>query len=148
MGQATVVKTASTPRSGITGRDRRTPNGAREETASESNTGRACSPDVGAAVKPYVSGRELAQLTPWTNDAIEAMVRRGILQEGREWFRPLGRRERVFKWQAIVDRIEGDRHGPPRDGAAGAGASATGRADRIPMANGGELIVTAQTDKA
>jgi hypothetical protein len=50
----------------------------------------------------------LAQWTPWTPDAIEKMVRRGVLVRGVHYFQPFGRRGRlVFKWGAIVALIEG-----------------------------------------
>lgn len=58
--------------------------------------------------KPYLSADELAQWTPWTLDAIEKMVRRGVLLRGVHYFQPFGRRRRlVFKWSAIVALIEG-----------------------------------------
>jgi len=56
------------------------------------------------ACKPYLSVAELAQLTPWTNQAIRTMVSRGVLREGEHYFH-VGRRP-VFKWAAIVAFIE------------------------------------------
>jgi hypothetical protein len=57
--------------------------------------------------KPYLSAEELAQRTPWTLDAIEKMVRRGILVRGQHYFQPTGQRGRlIFKWAAIVSLIE------------------------------------------
>lgn len=55
--------------------------------------------------KPYVSVKELTELTPWTEEAVRTMMRKRILVEGRHYFR-VGRRD-VFKWEAIVDFIEG-----------------------------------------
>jgi hypothetical protein len=54
--------------------------------------------------KPYVSVKELTELTPWTEEAIRSMMRKGVLVEGKHYFR-VGRRD-VFKWDAIVDFIE------------------------------------------
>jgi hypothetical protein len=57
--------------------------------------------------KPYLSAEELAQRTPWTLDAIEKMIRRGVLVRGRDYFQPTGQRGRlIFKWAAIVSLIE------------------------------------------
>jgi len=54
--------------------------------------------------KPYLSIAELAQLTPWTDQAIRTMISRGIFREGVHYFY-VGRRP-VFKWTAIVGFIE------------------------------------------
>jgi len=62
------------------------------------------------ALKPYLSIAELAQLTPWTDQAIRTMISRGVFREGQH-FVYVGRRP-VFKWAAIVGFIE---QGPPRD---------------------------------
>ncbi|MFI5366714.1 MAG: hypothetical protein ACHQ4J_13945 [Candidatus Binatia bacterium] len=57
--------------------------------------------------KPYISAEELAQRTPWTLDAIEKMIRRGVLVRGRHYFQPTGQRGRlIFKWATIVALIE------------------------------------------
>jgi hypothetical protein len=57
--------------------------------------------------KPYLSAEELAQRTPWSLDAIEKMIRRGILVRGQHYFQPTGQRGRlIFKWAAIVTLIE------------------------------------------
>jgi len=59
-------------------------------------------------LRPYVSAQQLAELTPWTPDAIEKMVRRGVLRRGMHYFQPGGRRTQlIFKWSAIEDLIEG-----------------------------------------
>jgi hypothetical protein len=55
--------------------------------------------------KPYLSIRELAEVTPWTEQAIRTMISKGILREGEHLFH-VGRRP-VFKWDAIVAFIEG-----------------------------------------
>ena len=54
--------------------------------------------------KPYLSIAELAQLTPWTDQAIRTMLSKGKLQEGVHFFY-VGRRP-IFKWAAIVAFIE------------------------------------------
>ncbi len=57
-----------------------------------------------ARPKPYVSIRELSELTPWTDQAIRTMISKGVLREGEHFFH-VGRRP-VFKWEAIVRFIE------------------------------------------
>ena len=60
------------------------------------------------APRSYVTAEQLAALTPWTIAAIEKMVRRGVLKLNVHWFQPFGRRsQRIFKWEAVVDLIEG-----------------------------------------
>jgi hypothetical protein len=60
-----------------------------------------------ANARPYLSAEQLCGLTPWTLDAIEKMIRRGILVRGRHYFQPTGQRGRlIFKWAAIVALIE------------------------------------------
>jgi hypothetical protein len=54
--------------------------------------------------KPYLSIRELSELTPWTEQAIRTMMTKGLLREGDHFFH-VGRRP-VFKWDAIVSFIE------------------------------------------
>jgi hypothetical protein len=57
--------------------------------------------------RAYLSAEQLAELTPWTPDAIEKMTRRGVLMRGVHYFQPFGRRGRLlFKWDAIIDLIE------------------------------------------
>jgi hypothetical protein len=59
-------------------------------------------------VRPYLSAEQLCALTPWTPDALEKLVRRGVLKRGVHYFQPFGRRGRLFfKWSAIVALIEG-----------------------------------------
>jgi hypothetical protein len=56
----------------------------------------------------YLSAEQLAARTPWSTDAIEQMVRRGVLKANVHFFQPFGRRsQRLFKWDAIVELIEG-----------------------------------------
>ena len=61
------------------------------------------SPELRAA-KPYLCAEELAELTPFTEEAIRTMVKRKELMEGIHYFR-VGRRI-VFKWLAVVEFIE------------------------------------------
>jgi hypothetical protein len=59
-------------------------------------------------LRAYISAEQLAALTPWTPDAIEKMMRRGLLVRGVHYFQPFGRRSRLlFRWDAIVALIEG-----------------------------------------
>jgi len=60
--------------------------------------------DRSPSAKPYVSAQELADLTPWTENAIKNMIRRGVLREREHYFH-VGRRL-VFRWDAIVALIE------------------------------------------
>jgi hypothetical protein len=76
--------------------------------------------------RAYLSAAQLAQCTPWTEDAIRRMVSRGILRRGVHVFQPLGPRSQlVFRWEAIVELIEGraaparppEEEGPDVEGA-------------------------------
>ncbi|MFN8544619.1 MAG: hypothetical protein U0807_10515 [Candidatus Binatia bacterium] len=59
-------------------------------------------------IPPYLSADQLAQLTPWSVQAIRRMQRRGVLRHGVHWFQPTGRGGSVLlKWAAIVELIEG-----------------------------------------
>ena len=49
---------------------------------------------------------EVAELTPWTEDAIRAKIRRGELRAGEHYFQEGHRGRLIFKWDAIVDEIE------------------------------------------
>ena len=61
-----------------------------------------------ASVRPYLSAEQLCELTPWTPDALQKLMRRGVLKLGVHYFQPFGRRGRVFfKWGAVVALIEG-----------------------------------------
>ena len=52
--------------------------------------------------KPYLYAEELAALTPWTLEEIDAKVKRGTLRLGVHYFQERYRARRVFKWDAIV----------------------------------------------
>jgi len=66
------------------------------------------------AAREYLSIRQLAQLTPWSTDAIEKMVRRGTFQRGVHYFQPSGTRTQlIFKWGAIVSWLESTSDGRP-----------------------------------
>jgi hypothetical protein len=81
--------------------------------------------------KPYLSASELSELTPWTEDAIKHLMRKGILQRGVHWFH-FGRRI-VFKWSAVVGLIESEgRDRERRDGVD---------VVKVPMLNGGFAYV-------
>ena len=54
--------------------------------------------------KPYLSIRELSELTPWTDQAIRTMMAKGIFREGTHFFHV--RRRPVFKWDAVIAFIE------------------------------------------
>jgi hypothetical protein len=63
--------------------------------------------------KPYVSIAELAQLTPWTEQAIRTMISKGIFVEGKHYYH-VGRRT-VFKWKQVCQFID---EGRPASSAA------------------------------
>jgi hypothetical protein len=57
--------------------------------------------------QPYLYAEELAELTPWSVEAINTKVKRGELRQGVHYFQEQGRARRIFKWSAIVEAIEG-----------------------------------------
>ena len=58
-------------------------------------------------MKPYLYIEELAALTPWTAQAIRKKVQRGELRAGVHYFQENYRARLIFKWEAIVQLIEG-----------------------------------------
>jgi hypothetical protein len=63
--------------------------------------------------KPYLSIRELAAVTPWTEQAIRTMMAKGVFSHGKHFFY-VGRRP-IYKWAAIVLFIEQrEEHPEPR----------------------------------
>jgi hypothetical protein len=49
----------------------------------------------------------LAEAGPWSADAIEKMIKRGIFRRDVHYFQPFGHRTKLlFKWTAIVTLIE------------------------------------------
>ena len=89
--------------------------------------------------KPYFGIEDFPKLTPFSEEAIRAKVRRGELVEGKHFFR-VGRRL-IFKWEAIVAWIEkADRVSEPLV-AQPQSSSAYGPLpdDAIPLARGGYL---------
>ena len=59
-------------------------------------------------LREYLSIEQFAALGPWSADAIEKMIRRGVLRRDVHYFQPFGPRTRlIFKWTAIVTLIEG-----------------------------------------
>ncbi len=58
-------------------------------------------------MREYLYIEHLDGLTPWTREAIETMVRRGVFRRGVHYFQPGGRRGRIiFKWSKVVEFIE------------------------------------------
>jgi hypothetical protein len=50
----------------------------------------------------------LAQLTPWTPDAIRTMISRGLFKLGVHYYKPHGPGSRpIFCYRAVVDYIQG-----------------------------------------
>lgn len=75
---------------------------------------------VAATPKPYLYAEQLAELTPWSVEAINTKVKRGELRHGVHYFQEYGRGRRIFKWAAIVDAIEG------REAPSGQGTTTQG----------------------
>ena len=69
--------------------------------------------------RPYMNTEQLAAVTPWTPKAIARLVARGVLVRGVHYFTlsGAGRRKLIFKWDTIVQLIEGRAAGaaPGRD---------------------------------
>jgi hypothetical protein len=58
-------------------------------------------------VPPYLCIHGITLLAPWTVDAIEKKIARGVLKLGIHYFQPSGHRtERIFKWSEIIKLIE------------------------------------------
>ena len=73
-----------------------------------------------AIVRSYLYIDQLAQVGPWSPDAIRTMISRGIFKLGVHYFKPHGANGRpIFSWDAIVKYIEGDEDKPgDEDGIA------------------------------
>lgn len=58
-------------------------------------------------MREYVYIEQLAELTPWSQDAIRTMMARGKFKRGVHYFKPHGEHSRpIFSWKAIVEYIE------------------------------------------
>ena len=89
-----------------------------------------------ASHREYLYIEQLAELTPWTEDAIRTMVARGKFKLGVHYFKPQGLNSRpIFSWEAVVKYIEVD------DNASRAG-------DVIPLADGTMIDLNETTAKA
>jgi hypothetical protein len=62
--------------------------------------------------RAYLYIKQLAEVTPWSQDQIRQMICRGMFKEGVHFFRPAGGRP-VFCWKAVRDFIEGKLGGNP-----------------------------------
>jgi len=68
---------------------------------------RGAPPPAPNGVPPYISTEQLAELTPWSVQAINTMRKRGIFKVGVHYFQPAGKGGQViFKWAAVVELIE------------------------------------------
>ena len=79
--------------------------------------------DAGARpiAKPYQYIEELAELVPWSVEAIRKKVQRGELKQGVHYFQERARGRLIFKWEAIValiERVTTDRTHPDAPAAA------------------------------
>lgn len=69
-------------------------------------------------MREYLYIEQLAELTPWTPQAIRTLVSRGKLKQGVHFFRPLGPTSRpIFRWSAIQEFIEGSQAGEANENA-------------------------------
>lgn len=70
--------------------------------------------DRTGTTRQYLYVDQLAELTPWTPDAIRTMIARGVFKLGVHYFKPSGPNSRpIFSWAAIVDFIENEQQAPP-----------------------------------
>jgi hypothetical protein len=75
-------------------------------------------------MRQYLYIEQLAELTPWSEDAIRTMMARGKFKRGMHYFKPHGENSRpIFSWQAIVEYIENERQ-------------SSGPGDTVRLANG------------
>jgi len=59
-------------------------------------------------VREYLYIDQLAELTPWSADAIRTLIARGVFKEGTHYYKPHGPGSRpIFSWRAVVNYIEG-----------------------------------------
>lgn len=87
-------------------------------------------------VRAYMYIEQLAEVTPWSPQAIRTMVTRGVLREGEHFFRPGGHGTRmIFSWEAIVKFIEGNNSCATND-------------DSVSLANGAVIRIDEEADKS
>ncbi|MFN8625324.1 MAG: hypothetical protein U0587_04980 [Candidatus Binatia bacterium] len=85
-------------------------------------------------MRRYLYIDQLAELTPWSPDAIRSMMVRGTFKLGEHYFKPHGPNSRpIFSWEAIVQYIEAQQ----REGD-----------DNIPLADGTVIDLDEATAKA
>ncbi len=60
----------------------------------------------GRAVREYLYIEQLAELTPWSADAIRTMMARGKFQRGVHYFKHGEGSRPIFSWKAVVEYIE------------------------------------------
>lgn len=88
------------------------------------------------AAREYLYIEHLAELTPWSPDAIRTMIARGVFRLGVHYFKPHGHGSRpIFCWRAIQEYIE----------QGGAGSR---RGETIPLADGSVVDLDEATTKA
>ncbi len=87
-------------------------------------------------MRRYLYIDQLAELTPWTADAIRTMMARNTFQLGVHYFKPQGPNSRpIFSWDAIVKYIEEHADGSPVG-------------DVVPLADGTVIDLDEATAKA
>jgi hypothetical protein len=87
-------------------------------------------------VREYLYIDQLAELTPWSADAIRTMIARGLFREGVHYFKPRGAGSRpIFSWQAVIQYIEGN-------------GEREGESEAIPLPNGQAIGLDAATREA
>lgn len=91
---------------------------------------------VTGAVRPYLYIEQLAELTPWSAEAIRTMIRRRVFRLGVHYFKPHGPNSRpIFCWKAIEEYIE-------------RGGGESHKEETIPLANGRVVNLNEATTKA
>ena len=91
-------------------------------------------------VPPYLYAEQLAQLTPWTVQAIHAKIRRGELCYGEHYFQEGHRGRLIFKWEAVVRLIE-------REGSDHCDGREVWSGDQGPQHCSGQVIDVKEAEK-
>lgn len=95
-------------------------------------------------MREYLSVEQLTELTPWSAEAIKAMVRRRLFVHGVHYFQPSGPGTRlVFKWSAIVAFVEGNANSEGQKSPVIEKGSAV-----VSLANGRVIDVEEATERA
>jgi hypothetical protein len=65
--------------------------------------------DWATGMREYLYIEQLAELTPWTPQAIRTMMARGVFKRGVHYFKPHGPLSRpIFSWAAVMEYIRSE----------------------------------------